>query len=222
MKKITTILLLLLSLAACRKRDSGYQPPVTHYTYFQKAALTHFAPLRLYTHTGEVTNPQLVQQYANELGNYFYTPASPYTDAALSTFTLISEDSLVNTGITQGELKRVATGTYDHFKGNNYVIANDTAGYLLHIVGYKLFKPVTPPGGFTYFEIESPVAILKHTGDSLFFPMIRTVVISRTANTLSFSADRLNNTFDPTGVRKLGAADTVLVQTFDVAMKRVK
>lgn len=221
MKNVITVLVLLLALAACRKPGNGYHPPATHYTYFEKASLTHFAPFRLYTRDGAVADAALAQRYFNEFNNYFYTTAASYSDPSLSAFTMVSEDSMINGTIPAGELKRVATGVYDHYKGNNYVIANDTSGYLLHIAGYKLFKPVTPPGGFTYFEVESPMAILKHAGDTLFFPIIRPLVISRTGNGFSFSSDRLNNTFDPSGVRKLGAHDTLLVQTFDLAMKKV-
>jgi hypothetical protein len=214
--------LFLLALVACSKyQPEEYQVPA--YTRFEKSHLTRFGSNKLYTAAGEVTAPGLAQQYAGEFSNYFYEAGSAFTDPRFRTFSVVSEDSMINTStVPAGELKRTVVDEYDKFASRWLSIANDTNALNLHIVKYQSHKAVTTPSGYTYYDVADPVYILKKVGDTLFFPMIRYVIISRGEGRFSFVADRLNNVFSPAGVHKLGSRDTLLVQTFDLAMKRVR
>ena len=213
--------LFLLALAACSRPDP-VEYKVPEYPLFEKSHLTHFGNYRLYTAAGEVTTPGLAQQYADEFSSYFYQPGSAFTDPRFRTFSMVSEDSMVNTStVPAGELRRTVVDEYDKFAGRWLAIANDTNLLNLHIVKYQSHKAVTTPSGYTYYDVEDPVYVLKHVGDALFFPMIRYIRIARGDGWVSFGSDRLNNVFSPAGVRKLGSRDTLLVQTFDLVMKRV-
>jgi hypothetical protein len=214
--------LFLLALVSCSK----YQPynyPVPKYPLFEKSHLTRFGSYKLYTAAGEVTVPGLAQQYAGEFSNYFYEVGSVFSDPRFRTFSMVSDDSMVNTSTVPAyEVKRTVVDEYDKFASRWLSIANDTNALNLHIVKYQSHKAVTTSSGYTYYDVEDPVYILKKVGDTLFFPMIRYVIISRGDGRFSFVADKLNNVFSPAGVRKLGSQDTLLVQTFDLAMKRVQ
>lgn len=212
---------LLLVLAACSKHDTVPHTPAQHPQY-QNSHLAHFGAYRLYTASGEVTVPGLAQQYASELGQYFYDEYSSFNDPAFRTFLMVSEDSALNSStVPVGELKRRASDTYDQFSGHWWNIVNDTNSLYLHIGKYKFHKTVTTPNGLTYLDMESPTYFFKKRGDTLYFPMVRYITISRRPGITSFSADKINNVFDPVGVHKLGPHDTLLVQTFELAMKRV-
>lgn len=213
--------LLLIVLAACSKEKPASYPAPQHLQY-QNSQLTGFGAYKLYTAAGEVTVPGLAQQYASELGQYFYDEHSTFMDPAFRSFVMVSEDSALNTStVPVGELKRRTTDTYDQFSGHWWSIVNDTNALNLHIGKYKFHKTVTTPGGLTYLDVESPTYFFKRRSDTLYFPMVRYITISRRPGIISFSADRINNVFDPGGVRKLGPTDTLLVQTFELAMKRV-
>jgi hypothetical protein len=60
---------------------------------------------------------------------------------------------------------------------------------------------------------------MKRVQDTLFFPFTRYINTTR-RNYFSFSADKLNNVFEPAGVGKPDAQDTLIVQTFDLALKK--
>lgn len=214
-------LFLLFVVAACSKNEQEQYTPAQHPQY-QNSHLSQFGAYKLYTVSGEVWVPGLAQQYASELGQYFYDESSTFEDPAFRTFQMVSEDSALNTStVPVGELKRRTSGTYDQFSGHWWNLVNDTNTLSLHIGKYKFHKTVTTPGGFTYLDLESPTFFFKKRGDTLYFPMVRYITISRRPGITSFSADRINNVFDPAGVRKLGPNDTLLVQTFELAMKRV-
>jgi hypothetical protein len=133
----------------------------------------------------------------------------------------VSDDSIINTSINPvGELKRTAISDYDVFMGKYTTPINDTNALNLHIGKYKLYKPATTPLGYTYFELNDPAAILKKANDKLFVPFVRYIVVSTGQNSFSFVADRFNNMFDPTGISKLGIRDTLLIQTFDVELRK--
>lgn len=213
--------LLLIVLAACsNEKPAGY--PTKQHSQYQNSHLTEFGAYKLYTAAGEVTVPGLAQQYASEFGQYFFDASSTYNDPALRTFLLVSEDSALNTStVPVGELKRRAVDTYDRFSGRWWSIVNDTSALSLHIGKYKFHKEVSTTTGLTYWDLESPTYFFKKRGEVLYFPLIRYITVSRTPGVVSFSADRINNVFDPAGVRKLGPKDTLLVQTFELAMKKV-
>lgn len=221
MLRILSALILLTLVACTRYKPEEYKVP--GYTFFEKSHLTNFGSSKLYTAAGAVATPGLAQQYADEFSNYFYEPGSAFTDSRFRTFSVVSEDSMINTStVPAGELRRTGVGQYDKFSSRWFSIANDTNALNLHIIEYKSHKAVTTPSGHTYYDVEDPVYILKQVGDTLFFPMIRYILISRGDGRLSFAADRLNNVFSPAGVSKLGSRDTLVVQTFDLVMKRVQ
>lgn len=218
-KTISTLLLIVV--AACSK-EKPLSNPATPHPQYQNSQLTGFGAFKLYTAAGEVTVSGLAQQYASQFDQYFYDEHSTFTDPAFRSFVMVSEDSALNTStVPVGELKRRTADAYDQFSGRGWHIVNDTNTLQLHIGKYKFHKTVTTPGGFTYLDLESPTYFFKKRGDTLYFPIVRYITISRRPGITSFSVDRFNNVFDPAGVRKLGENDTLLVQTFELAMKRV-
>ncbi len=223
MKSFSTplLFLVLFALAACRKKDE-YVYPAKNFQVFDNYFLTHFAGYRLYTSTGEINDLSLVQDYATRFSQFFYHPAAAFSFSQYKSFSLVTEDSLVATGIVPaGELKRTGTGTYDIFSGNRLVPVNDTNALFLHIGSYRLHEVVNFPGSaYRYVELQSPAYVIKKVQDTLFLPMIRYIVTSRRDNTVSFSADLLNNVFDPAGAAWLKPFDTLLLQSFDLGLGR--
>jgi hypothetical protein len=213
--------MMLLFMASCTKhKPVEYKTP--QFEFFEKSGLANFKPFALYTAAGEVSNPGLVGQYATEFSQFFYSETTPFSDTRFRTFSVVSEDSMINTStVPAGELKRTAGGAYDKFSTRWLAIANDTNALNLHIVQYKTHKAVTTPSGYTYYDVEDPVYILKRVGNELRFPIIRYILISRGDNQFSFAADKINNVFSPLGVNKLGPKDTLLVQAFDLVMKKL-
>lgn len=213
--------IMLLALASC----SNYEPveyATPRYELFEKSGLANFRPFALYTAAGEVTTPGLAGQYAAEFNQFFYSETTPFSDTRFRTFSVVSEDSMINTSTSSaGELKRTLVGAYDKFSTRWLTIANDTNALNLHIVQYKVHKAVTTPTGYTYYDVEDPVYILKRVGNELRFPIIRYVLISRGDNQVSFAADKINNVFSPQGLNKLGPKDTLLVQAFDLVMRKL-
>jgi hypothetical protein len=69
-------------------------------------------------------------------------------------------------------------------------------------------------------ELQSPAYVLKRIEDTLFFPMMRYVITSLRDYTFSFTADKLNNVFSPAGAAKLKEYDTLLIQSFDLGLRR--
>ena len=220
MNPILTATIFLLTLAACSKENSS---PITttKYNYFQKEGLTNFTSFRLFTKNGEVNDAALVQQYQDEFSNYFFTPSSSFNDNEFSKFAMVQEDSFINVGITPvAELKRASIDVYDKFISRNYQIENDTNNLILHISKYKMYEARTTSLGDTYFAVESPAYIFKKLNDQLNFPIVRFIVVSR-SNTFSFGSSRFNNVFSAAGLHKLGPNDTLLLQSFDLVMKKV-
>ena len=220
MNPILTAALFLLTLIACSKENSN---PITStkYNYFHKEALTSFTNFRLFTKNGEVNDAALVQQYQDEFSNYFFTPSSSFNDIEFTRFAMVQEDSFMNVGITPvAELKRASVDVYDKFISRNYQIENDTNNLILHISKYKMYEARTTSLGDTYFAVESPAYIFKKLNDHLNFPMVRFIIVSR-GNSFSFGSGGFNNVFSAAGLNKLGNNDTLLLQSFDLVMKKV-
>ncbi|HEX8334262.1 MAG TPA: hypothetical protein VF622_16695 [Segetibacter sp.] len=175
----------------------------------------------MFTKTGEVNNSPVVAKYATEYSTYFYSPTVTFPATGFRSFSFVSDDSIINTSINPvAELKRTVISDYDVFTGKFSVPVNDTNALNLHLGKYKLFKYATTPLGYTYLELNDPAAILKKVNDKVYVPFVRYIVVSTGQNTFSFVADRFNNVFDATGISKLGTRDTLLIQTFDVELRR--
>lgn len=217
--KMLPIIVILLALFSCKKNPPVY--PVKPYQQFEFQNLGNFGAYRMFTKTGEVSNSSLVTQYANEYAQFFYNPSAAFTGDQYKRFSFVSEDSIINTGIVPaGELKKTGTGDYDVFTSRYTIPVNDTNSLHLHLGKYKLYQLSTTPLGYSYFELADPAAILKKINDKLHLPIVRYIITSIHNNTVSFAADRFNNVFDPTGIHKLGTNDTLLIQTFDVVLRR--
>ena len=219
MRFIFIIFLSALVFSSCRKEEK-YVYPVPQYEFFENGSLTHFGVYRLFTKQGEITDPSLVQQYAQEFSQFFYTASGGFNDPVFKRFSVVNPDSMINPNtVPVGELHRTLTDTYDRFTGHGRTIVNDTNSVNLHLMKYRIYKTVTTQLGYTYLDVEIPSYIMKRVQDTLFFPFTRYINITR-GNYFSFSADKFNNVFEPAGTSKLGAQDTLLVQTFDLALKK--
>jgi hypothetical protein len=219
----TQILFLLLWLAGCKKAGV-YKIPEKNFQVYDNYFLTHFAGYRLFTTQGEINDPSMVQDYATRFNQFFYNPSALFSFTQYKSFSMVSEDSILATGIVPlGELKRTSTGTYDIFSDDRLVPVNDTNALFLHIGQYRLHEVVNFPGSsYRYAELQSPAYVLKKVNDTLFLPMIRYIVVSQRDNTFSFASDLLNNVFDPAGAAKLKPYDTLLLQSFDLGLRRQK
>lgn len=212
-------IILLFLLFACRKEEQIY--PTKQYEQFGFYGLTNFSAYRLFTKTGEINNSGLVAQYADSHSQFFYNTSSSFTGNQYKNFSFVNDDSIINTGIAPaGELKRTMMSEYDVFTSKYTIPINDTNTINLHLGKYKLHYSTTTPLGYTYFELNDPAVILKKAGDKLYLPIVRYIITSTRDNSFSFAAERFNNVLDVTGVTKLGAHDTLLVQTFDVELRR--
>jgi hypothetical protein len=219
MKHTITIFAGLLLLAACKKNDG----PVDTRQYFENAALTHFENFRIFTKSGEINNSVLAQNYANEFIGYFYNSTSRYTDPTFQKFIVVNEDSIINSSSSiQIGITRKNIDTYDKFSGSSTDLVNDTNALNLNIIKYKVLDRKITSSGITYYEIQKPTYIAKKRNDSLFFPIIRYITISRRPFSTTFSADKINNMFSTDGLSKLSQYDTLLIQSFDLAMKKIK
>jgi hypothetical protein len=213
------VIILLLSIAACRK-----QPLVYHEKQFKQSefhSLTNFGSYRMFTKVGEINNSSIVTKYATDYSTYFYSPTVGFPATGFRSFSFVNDDSILNTSINPvGELKRTVVSDYDVFTGKYSVPVNDTNSLNLHLGKYKLHKYATTSLGHTYFELNDPAAILKNANDKVYVPFVRYIVVSTGQNTFSFVADRFNNVFDPTGISKLGTRDTLLIQTFEGELRK--
>lgn len=215
-------------LANCHKE--GNQPSLeTENNYFVNNGLTHFTPVRLFTHGGEVIDPGLAQAYRNEFSLYFFDPGDPFNDSYYKKIIFINDDSILY--VTPGRVfnaKRTATGTYDRFSTPYTDIVNDTTSIEYYIIQNKILhrKEVPPssnnPNGFVYYEADNPVYFLKKVKDTFFMPIIKYATISRIPGIVSFASNKFNNVFSADGVDHLGINDTLIVQNFDVAFVREK
>jgi hypothetical protein len=219
MKKSYSLFFIALVMFSCKKDKT----PADTKQYFENSRLIHFQPFRAFTKNGEITNNAIVQAYAGEFGNYFFNTASTYTDPSFQKFTVVSDDSIINNSSNVPvETKRKFVDVYDRFSSRFTDLVNDTNIIKYHIIKYKVLERKTAASGLVYYEAENPVYFLKKNSDTLFFPVIRYVIISRRPFLVSFSADKINNVFSPAGIDKLGQYDTLVVQSFDLAMKRVQ
>jgi hypothetical protein len=209
----------LLSISACRKKPYVY--PVKQFEQFEFHGLTNFGSYRMFTQTGEVNNSPVVAKYATEYSTYFYSSTVTFPATGFRNFSFVSDDSIINNSIIPvGELKRTVVSDYDVYISKYSVPVNDTNSLNLHLGKYKLHKYATTSLGYTYFELNDPAAVLKKTNGKVYVPFVRYIVVSTGQNTFTFGADRFNNVFDPTGISKLGTRDTLLIQTFDVELRK--
>jgi hypothetical protein len=164
----------------------------------------------------------VVQAYAANFSQFFYQPGAVFSFPQYKSFSMVNEDSILAGGVFPlGELKRTSIGTYDIFSSNRLVPVNDTNALFLHIGRYRLHEIVNFPNSpYRYAELQSPAFVLKKVKDTLFLPMIRYIVTSQRDNTFSFASDLLNNVFEPAGASKLKPYDTLLLQSFDLGLRR--
>jgi hypothetical protein len=213
-------------LAHCRKKD--HQPFTEENNHFLKSGLTHFTPVRLFTHNGEVVNPGLAQTYQDEFTLHFYEPGDPFIDPFYQEIIFINDDSILY--VTPGKVfnaKRTVTGAYDRFSTPYFDVVSDTSSLDFYIVQYKTFRrkeiPRTNnPNNFVYYEVDNPVYFLKKVQDTVFMPIIKYATISRMPGMVTFAANKFNNVFSADSVGHLGANDTLIVQSFDLAFVKGK
>lgn len=220
MKYALYLAIIFVSLPGCRKSEPTFYP-VKQYQQFEYEGLSNFSGFRLFTKAGEITDQSLLATYVQKYDDFFYTPASNFSAREYKSFSLVTDDSIINTGIAPvGELKRTTTDNYDVFMGKYQIPQNDTNAIALHLGKYKLFTPATTPTGYSYYELNSPATILKRVGDKMYLPIIRYIITYNKDYTFSFTSDKMNNVLDPTAVRKLANNDTLLLQAFDVVLKK--
>jgi hypothetical protein len=212
---------IMFMIIACKKNEVTYTPKT--YPAYSNATIHKIFGYRLFTVNGELSDQSLITKYAAEFSNYFYTPSSPFNDINIKRVALVTEDSLWNLGTNPvGEMKRKSTGEYDKYESSQWFTVNDTNNILAHLMKYKVFEKQQTPSGFWYLKIPSPFNVLKRSGDTLIFPVTRLIIFSRNTNYISFASDKFNNDLDPAGSKKLGTADTLLVQRLDVALYKEK
>ena len=215
-------------LAQCHKED--YQPyTVAADTHFRNSGLTHFSSTRLFTHDGEVVNPELAKSYQNEFPLYFFEPGESFIDPYYQDIIFINDDSIKY--VTPGRAyiaKRTVTDTYDRFSTPSTDLVNDTSSLEFYMVQYKTLHRIEVPGnsnnpnGFVYYEADDPVYFLKKVKDTFFMPIIKYAAISRTPGMVKFASNKLNNVFSAEGVGHLGVSDTLIVQSFDIMFVKGK
>jgi hypothetical protein len=137
----------------CRKEEK-YIYPVPQYESFEHGSLTHFGVYRLFTKQGEVMDPSLVQQYAQEFSQFFYTAYGGFSDPVFKRFSVINGDSMIHPNtVPAGELHRTLTETYDRSTGHGLTIVNDTSSLHLYMIKYMIYKTVTTQLGYTYLDV---------------------------------------------------------------------
>ncbi len=219
MKHIVITVAILLFLTACKKDKT----PVDTKQYFENSALTHFQNFRIFTRNGEINNTSMAQTYASEFSFYFFNTSSSFTDPIFQKFISINDDSIINASSNiQIQAARKSIDIYDKFSGNFTELVNDTNALNLNIIKYKVLERKISSSGTTYYEIQKPVYFAKKINDTLFFPIVRYIIISRRPFITTFSADKFNNVFSSEGIVKLSQYDTLLVQSFDLAMNKIK
>jgi hypothetical protein len=220
-KNLLTSIAIIILLAACSKNTTGHRP--TRPENFVNTRLTHFSGPRLFTHNGEVTNPDVVQAYFTEFNNYFFKPGDAFTDPNYQQVEFISEDSILYFASNfVYPAKRTAVDTYDKYLTHHYTITDDTNAIDLHIGQYPTWIRVQAPGGLTFYEVDDPVYFLKKVNDTVFVPVVKYITFYRKNGIVAFTSNKLNNVFSPAGVNRLSNDDTLLVQGFDVAMEKTK
>ena len=217
--RIIIIACITLLIAGCSEKEV-YVYPVKYYKEFNDPFLTHFKSLRLFTRNGEIQDPSLVDKYAREYDDFFYYPGAKFSDPEYKSFSLVNEDSIINTSRPPAaECKRTGFGLYDIYSSRYQIPVNDTNALFLHLGQYKMHELATTALGYTYAELQSPAYVVKKLKDTLFFPMIRYIVTSLRDNTYSFASERMNNVFSIAGIGKLKEYDTLLVQSFDLGLR---
>jgi hypothetical protein len=223
MNNTAFILLISLMFISCSKPPAPYVEQYPKYQHYQASHLARFENIKVFTAAGELTDEKLTQQYAAEFNNYFYTPFSTYTDPSLVRFTLVREDSMSNSSRAPYiEVKRTAVDQYDSYTGKGRVPVPDTASIHRQIGRYKpVLKENSLSSGYTYFDCPWPEYYLKQAGDSLSFPIIRYLLFAREQHLVRFSADRTNNVFSPAVFSSIMPGDTLMIQAFELVMKKI-
>src|SRR6185295_11362984 len=120
-------------LAQCRKKD--HQLAAIENNHFLNSGLRHLSSARLFTHDGEVLNPELAKSYQNEFSLYFLQPGDSFIDPFYQEIIFINDDSIKN--ITPNRVfiaKRTVRDTFDRFSTPFFDITNDTGSLELYIV----------------------------------------------------------------------------------------
>jgi hypothetical protein len=218
-KKLVSILMIsMISFVACKKED--VIDPVKH---FGNGFLTHFQKIRMFTRNGEVMNDSVVQQFANDYKLYFFKSSDSLTYDCYQKYDMVNDDSLDNVSSRCGShLKRTSIDIYDKFsEGLNLSVRNDTNDFAYHIVKYKGLKTTTSSTGVqsSIFEYS---AIAKKKEDTLFIPIMKYITLTRYPWGLIFSSSYMNNVFSIDGINKLRSDDTLVLQSFDWGLRRIR
>src|SRR6187431_182443 len=94
--RILIIACITLLIAGCSEKDV-YVYPVKYYKEFNSSFLTHFKSFRLFTRNGEIQDPSIVAAYATQYDQFFYYPGATFSDPEYRSFSLVNEDSIINT-----------------------------------------------------------------------------------------------------------------------------
>lgn len=219
MEKIIAIATFFIFLTSCKKNKIY----IDKNQYFENAFLTNFENIRIYTKNGQINNPTLAQKYAAEFSDYFFKNSSSFIDAEFQKFIFVNEDSIINISSNPHlETKRKNIDTYDRYIGNRSELVNDTNTLNLYIIKYKILDKGMSSTGYTYYEIQKPTYFIKKKDDTLFFPIVSYILISRRPFITKLFSDKFNNVFSEEGVSKLNESDTLVVQSFDLAFKKNK
>ena len=216
---IALCLLFSLLISCGKEKPEPYEPVVHEQYHFH--ALQNFSAYRLFTKAGEITDHVLVQQYVDEFPSYFYSANSLFTVPQFQQFAKVNNDSLINAGtVPAGEVKRIQTNTdYDMYAGKGLLPVNDTGNFKHHIIRYKTVQEQNA-NGIVYFTNPHPLYFARLVNDYLYFPYSRLITISRTSFSVSFGSDYFNNVFSPSGANRLGDKDTLLIQSFEIVLKK--
>jgi len=226
-RQILILSTITVLLALCSKKD--HPLPIAENNHFLNSGLTHFSPARLFTHDGEVLNPELAKAYQNEFPLYFFEPGESVIDPFYREIIFINDDSIRY--VTPGRsfaAKRTVTDTYDRFSTPYTDLVNDTNSLEFYIGRYKILhrREIPPssnnPNSFVYYEADDPVFFLKKEKDTFFMPIIKYFTISRTPGMVRFVSSKLNNVFSADGVGHLGFTDTLVFQSFDIMFVKGK
>jgi hypothetical protein len=218
MRHTPVLLVFIFVFAACKKNKTPAPEPTKFYVGNK---VKNVQAARLYTKNGIVSNSATVQAYINEFDRYLFEDGFTLNDPEFTRFRYISEDSFFVTGVTlPAGLKRLQASTYDYFAGIYRDIVLDTAALLPGMQKYTRYYPKIGSNGSTYFETDLPVYIFKKRSDTLFFPIVRYVIISRRPGFASLVTDRFNNVFNPAGAARLGDTDTLLVQQLELVLPK--
>jgi hypothetical protein len=219
MRVWTWVILMTVSIMIGCKKNPVHDRHVTD-TSFRTVKLDRFQPIRIFTISGEITDPQIIDHYTLELDNHIYKPSSTFAEASLQKIIYVNEDSIVNVSLPYAiPARRTVIDTYDVYTSAETEIVNDTQSVTYHIGKYPTLSKQLTSTGFEYY-VNKVGYVMKKQQDTLFFPILKYMVISRHNYTLNFWSAKTNNVLSVDVYKKLVPKDTLVVQRFDVLMKR--